>query len=391
VNRSDDRPFLWWAPPPWAPSGYGVQSKLFVQRLIKMGIPIVYGAYAGVHETGDWNGIPLISLGGRQYGNGLVQGTVQRTNARAVVLLCDAFCVEPTQFRDLMVIPWMPIDTNPIGEPDGMWLQAVASMARLQVVAMSEHGKNMLKPFELASVPVIPHAFDPAVYFPDGGEGQRWRREQGVPPDAFLITMCGVNEGYPDRKGFQATLQAYQEFSSRHKDTVLYLHTDAQSDGGLNLAKVALSLGLKGKMFFADEYTRRVDAYSETYMRGMYNASNLYSQTSLGEGFGVNVIEALACGVPAVITNSSAQQYLINPDIGWRVHWTTKHWVKHHNSWWVLPDIAGIVHAYEEAYAERGKAAKMRSRECARHSARYAVDKVAQQWKEVLDGAATRT
>jgi len=312
---------LWWSPPPWAPSGYGVQTKLIVPQLVKMGHEVAIGAYAGVHEERVWETefgpATILGTSGRNYGNGLVDYLYNKWDATVMVTLCDVFCLEPSQFVGKGVWPWMPIDCDPMGEPDKIWLHMATEQAKAIVhpIAMSQFGQKVLAA-EGIEAGYIPHAFDPRVYYPDPDAGRAWRKEVGVPSDLFLISMCGVNSGVMDRKAFVETLVAFKHFSDQKKDVGLYLHTEAQYVEGYNLAKLALSLGLKGRVVFADEKRRVADDYNEAYMRGMYNASNVYTQTSKGEGFGVNTIEALACGTPVVASRWSAQKEIITKDVG---------------------------------------------------------------------------
>lgn len=384
---------LWVSPPPWAPSGYGVQTKLMVPRLIEQGNEVGILAYAGVFgdyttsapgQNGWWRpdsydiDVPLLSTAGKSYANGLVGFSYARWDAALAIILADAFCFEPSQFAGMTVMPWMPIDCEPLGEPDRMWLTMTEQAgATIVPVAMSKFGQRMLKDVGVEAS-YIPHGFDPNVYYYDPEQGERWRRETGIPQEMFLVSMCGVNVKL-DRKSFVETLIAFRKFSDKHKDTALYLHTEAQCDSGLNLAKVALSLGLKHRVLFADEKKRAADLYNETYMRGMYNASQLYSQVSKGEGFGVNVLEAQACGTPCVVSNWSAQPELVPKGCGWHVS-VDKSWVHHHNSWWCTPRIDDIVNAYERAYSSWKGPVDM-SKACLRNAEKYQIGKVAELWR----------
>jgi glycosyltransferase involved in cell wall biosynthesis len=228
-------------------------------------------------------------------------------------------------------------------------------------------------------VPLVYHGIDTTAFRPDPAEGAAWRAVRGIPASAWLISIVGVNDQH-DRKGFVPQLQAFAEHARRHKDAVMYLHTEAQDPGGVNLAKVALSLGLRHRVLFADEAERAADLHGLDYMAGMYNASNLYTQCSRGEGFGIPVIEAMACGVPVVATRASAQSELVPRGTGWLVG-GQREWVKHHQSWWVTPSVREIVQAYERARSVAPSYAKA----ARAHAETFGIARTAAAWKPVLD------
>lgn len=374
---------LFHCPPPWASSGYGYQANLFTQALRDQGHDVAVSAYAGVHDDmREWNGIPILNCGGKEYGNGSIAYNYKRWNADALILLCDFFSIEPSQLAGLNVYPWMPIDCNPLSELDQMSLaMATKAGAQIHPVAMSRFGQQMLqdKGYEAA---YIPHAVDTSVYSP--GDGSAWRRQQKLPQDAFLISLVGVNGGRPERKSFTRQMQAFKIFSDKHKNAALYIHAIPQNNQGVNLLKAGLSLGLQGRLMFADEDTRMSDGHTTEYMAGMYRASNLYTQCSMGEGFGVPIIEAQACGVPVVATRCSAMTELVPSDCG-RLVSGDKYWMYLHNSWWVEPSVQEMARAYEQMYQiMTGPQRKKYTDAAERNASKYDIKKIGPMWNEVL-------
>ena len=85
-------------------------------------------------------------------------------------------------------------------------------------------------------------------------------------------------------------------------------------------------------------------------MAAWYNGLDVLSLCSYGEGFGLPLIEAQACGIPVVTTDASAMSELCGA--GWLVS-GTPFWTDGHQSWWVRPDAADITNAYEMAWQAR--------------------------------------
>lgn len=386
---------LWHSPPPWTPGGYGQQTRFNVPKLIEHGHEVAISAYAGVHEEREWNGIPILAAGRRSYGNGQIAFNYNRWKADILVLLLDLECVEPTQLGPLRVHAWEPVDTDPLGMPTRHVLQGVydASQRMLPVqrgwlrpIAMSKFGQEMLRPFNDGwggqDAPLVYHGIDTDLFRPDPEAGREWRKRHKLPPEMFLISMIGVNSGTIDRKGFIQTLQAFKTFSDKRKDTALYLHTEAQNE--LNLAHIALTLDLKGRVLFTDQEERMADVHGDDFMVGLYNASNLYSQCSKGEGFGLPVIEAMACGVPVVASRYSAQTELVPSGTGFLVG-GQKEWPPHHQSWWLTPYVPEIIRAYDKAYAswKAGTIGGM-NRSARKWAKNFDIDVTSQAWKGIL-------
>jgi glycosyltransferase involved in cell wall biosynthesis len=76
----------------------------------------------------------------------------------------------------------------------------------------------------------------------------------------------------------------------------------------------------------------------------------------MGEGFGIPVIEAQACGTPVIVSNFTAQPELVGD--GWAVDgqpW----WDPLQGAFFIIPNVASIVNALEDAYRrERGTSQK---------------------------------
>lgn len=66
--------------------------------------------------------------------------------------------------------------------------------------------------------------------------------------------------------------------------------------GGVHLERAAEQLGLK-----LDRDWAHIGPVPEKHLRDLYGAADLYLTTSLGEGWGLGVTEALACGTPVAI------------------------------------------------------------------------------------------
>ena len=100
-------------------------------------------------------------------------------------------------------------------------------------------------------------------------------------------------------------------------------------------------------MIFSDQYTYLL-GWPEERMAQLYNAFDVLSLASSGEGFGIPLIEAQACGVPVV---SCAQYGHDRIDVRRRLHHASSVSVVDGVGVLVMiPQVGAIVDAYEDLY-----------------------------------------
>jgi len=113
----------------------------------------------------------------------------------------------------------------------------------------------------------------------------------------------------------------------------------------------------------------------------IYSGMDVLLSPTLGEGFGITVIDAQACGVPVIASNFSAQPELVGH--GWKVSGQPL-WDSMQSAWFQTPSVAGIVDALNESYEQRtGKPSKIARKFVVDN---YDADKVyAKLWRPLLD------
>lgn len=373
----------WLGPPGWAPSGYGVQTRLFTRWLAERGHDVAVLAFAGCHKREVWEGVTYLPAGQRAYGNGLIAGLCQLWQADALVLMCDVWGVEPTQLGRLgiPVYAWCPLDAEPLGLRDKAWLDnATAAAAELRLVAMSKFGAGQL---ERAGYPVastIPHAVRPEMQPAlERSHRLQWSTDNGLGDDKFLFAKIGVNDHKEDRKAFTETLLAFAIHSHSHPDSWLYLHTEPQRHDGRNLAYMTMTLGLERRVRFPEEFRRTADLYDDAWMASMQRRADCYVGAARAEGFGVPIIESLACGTPVIATRSSAMTELVKPEYG-RLVSGQREWSDLHHAWWITPSVRDLTAAMDSMYSQ---AAMMRPA-AAKAAGRYQLELVAPLWEQLL-------
>jgi len=118
-----------------------------------------------------------------------------------------------------------------------------------------------------------------------------------------------------------------------------------------------------------------------------YASLDVLMNASMGEGFGLTVLEAQACGVPAIVTDFTAMREVCGA--GWKVGYE-RHWTDQ-SSWQARPRMEELVDALEQAYAQSAHERAALSAAARAHSLQYDADHVLEEhWTPVLSALARR-
>ena len=133
----------------------------------------------------------------------------------------------------------------------------------------------------------------------------------GYDRDCFLILRVDKNSG---RKDWPATWKALVPVMRRHHEVHAHFHTQV-SEGQTGIvmnAMLSREMDVKDRIHFPDFATSFI-GWSQQDLNALYNAADLFVSTSRGEGFGLTLAEAAACGVPIVAQNVSAIPEVVGP------------------------------------------------------------------------------
>lgn len=361
------------------PTGYGKQTALVAYQLRSLGHEVGISAFWGLQGSIiDWNGIPVYPKGRLDYGVDVLVPHARHFGADLVITLMDTWKLLPAaqQLREWReaggrLACWTPVDCNPLASGDRRLFQITGATP----IAMSSHGWQMMTDAGLAAL-LVPHSVNTEIYRPDPDGRAQLRADQGV-ADKFVIGICAANKD-AIRKGWPEQLRAFELFRRTCPDSELWCFTQASpGSGGYDLREMATDLGVADAVKFTDEYAQLTGLIDEQDMAIWYNALDVLSCCSWGEGFGLPILEAQACGTPAVATNAASMRELA-------VHLVPAEeiWNAVHQAWWHRPRSADIAAAYRSLRDQPGNAAEA-AQETA---AEYAVDRVTDlYWRPVLD------
>lgn len=334
-----------------------------------MGHEVFVSTFWGLSGSAtQWNGITILPGFGGAYCSPSLQQHARHVSPDLVITLGDVWVLDPNVLREIPVAHWLPCDCRPMSTAD----RNVVEAAGPQLIAMSRFGEARFRDAGFDSF-YCPHAVDMSVFKP-AEDKAKLREACDLSVDQFVI---GVNAANNDaiRKAPSEMLLAFAKFSQSHPDAVLSLHTGVHQDGGQDLEAIAENLGLTDRIRVVDQYRYASGLVADTDLADWYGCIDVLCAATFGEGFGIPIVEARACGIPVVTTRASSMEELNGDGLGFEVD-GEPFWNGVHKGWWIRPSVPGMVAAFEQAYERRGDVDRAKLRESVD---RYEVSRVAQE------------
>ena len=147
--------------------------------------------------------------------------------------------------------------------------------------------------------PVDIQAFRPALR----GESAEWRRRHGLPLEAGIVIYTGR---LSHERGLRSLINGFAR-AAASSHAVLVLIGDGPFAGELKDLGRTLSL--------SDAQLRFVGRVAPSEIPPWLRASDIFALTSPNEGFSCSLLEAMAAGLPSVVSDIPANLQLIDPGI----------------------------------------------------------------------------
>jgi glycosyltransferase involved in cell wall biosynthesis len=307
----------WVSAPPWAMTGYGKVTREFITRM-KYPEEVCVISTGGLH-TGpfvEWNGIKVYPGSSSD----AIKGDVRMVNLNHLmevsgashwVIHNDAWAFRNT-IRETAKI-WPCITYSPI---DGGHVSAeeydALSVAQ-ERIAMCDYAEREIKKTGLSCVN-IPHGVDTKIFKPQPRDPIREKMK--IPKDKFIFGFVGTN--ISKRKGQAEFMMGLKKLIDKGYDDFIVIaltNINGQAQGGYDLYALADYIGVPRNIFHFPKMTYQ---FTEEEMAEWYNSFDVLVNISRGEGFGIPILEAQACGTPAIVTDFSSMTELVDGH-GWLV------------------------------------------------------------------------
>ena len=211
-------------------------------------------------------------------------------------LLHNPYDPEKLLLKRQPVVAYLPVDGYGIPEEWKMLTQLVT------VVPYTQFGAEA---FGLEQW--VHHGVEAAYRPLSAGERLRARRDFDIDDDAFVIGRVDTNSGRKDWGSTWKAINVAFDIGLKENKTVALFHTKLKEpQSGVDL-QALISRG-RGKFMVTNETGWPI----EDLVR-LINCFDVTLSTSRGEGWGLNLAQSLACGVPVIATDCSSIPEVVGP------------------------------------------------------------------------------
>lgn len=165
------------------------------------------------------------------------------------------------------------------------------------VVANSEYTRrNVLERYGLPEDKVVTCHFAQDERFtpPSADKVEQFRAEQGL-PERYVLFLGSIEP----RKNLLTLLSAWKRVQAREEGVKLVIA------GGAGRADIFSASNLDRDLI-EDSTVQRLGYFSDESLPLLYGAAEAFALPSLAEGFGLPVLEAMACGTPVICSDNTA-------------------------------------------------------------------------------------
>ncbi|GEM_PF-7123132 len=291
---------------PLLPTGYAKVARNLAVELQKLGNEITFCPI-------QYMGSPLKLDYGTVYEGDEYRSVIRYLDSvrpDAIVHVRDSFVMSPRyrggenvswlpdacRSKNIKFISYSPVHSSPLSYEEIRIAQQMVDYN----ITMTSWGRDIMgtQGVPQEKVDYLYHGVDRQIYKPL--DRKKCRKELGLPPDKIIVGSVAVN--YDFRKQIPLTMKAFQLLLRTVPDAHLVLWTEPA--GFWDLEQWAVNLNIRNRVHFANHNASKSWGMSDEFMARLYSCVDLYVNTATSEGFGLPMLEALACGVPCVMTDN---------------------------------------------------------------------------------------
>lgn len=213
------------------------------------------------------------------------------------------------------ILSYVPVDG--INLPP-TWTKVLPKVTN--VVAMSKFGQQAYQPSHL-----VYHGLDQEMFWPIWEKPKvtstgivcktkaDCKRAFGLDPDKFLVGRVDTNSG---RKDYPALIKALWPLMKKDKDIDAWFHCEDEAQYvGIRMQEMFMREAdtVDPKRFHFPGLHNSFEGWTIDDLNVLLSAFDIFVSTSRGEGFGLTLLEAAACGIPIVAQNVSAIPEVVGP------------------------------------------------------------------------------
>lgn len=256
-------------------------------------------------------------------------------------LIDNPWDTERALLRYGRLLTYLPID----GYNSPPAWDALSTIAKR--VAMCKFGQDAMPGSEL-----VYHGVDVKTFVPQNKKDAK--RTLGFNPDRFLILRVDKNSL---RKNYADSWRALRPLLRKYSDIDVHFHCQPNAADGINIrAFISRDEDIRDRVSFSRDLGG-FTGWGDDQMALLYSAADLFISTSMGEGFGLTIAEALAAGTPVIAQNVSSITEVVGP--GGILIDPERPFTVPMGQEQMLPDIAAFTKEIEHLYLAGGVRRKL--------------------------------
>ena len=175
-----------------------------------------------------------------------------------------------------------------------------------EIISPSEYGVRELERVGYKAK-YAPHGVDQDVFRYLDAQNIKVKTDKGDVDQSFICLIDKQNTG---RSNIPDAIKAFAKFSEGKDDVHLIINAQASVGGGFNLSQIAKELELGPKVAFVSG-CGPVDGVSDAIVNTLYNAARVLLWPSIGDGFGLGLLQAMRTHTIPIATNYSSMTELV--------------------------------------------------------------------------------
>ncbi len=330
---------LFYGDSPTCNTGFGVVSKNILKRLQATGrydITVIGINYHGNPHNLPYKIYPALDSANDVYGRKRLLESLRTKKIDVLFTIQDTFIMATIgesikkirdgyiddsdkdkkifrKGRDFKWLYYYPIDATPKKE----WIEKSVAFCDI-AIPYTKYAKKESEKFLKRKYEVIYHGFDKKSFYHMSTKQKeafknRFFKENNLDKN-FLIVNVNRNQ---ERKGYLQTLLAFKLFNNIVPNSILYTHCDVANDRGGNLLEIAKRIGLTDNWIYPNpEAFQKGVKFPTSYINGLYNLADVNISTTLGEGFGLSMVEAMATKTLNIFPDNTAITEILKDNRG---------------------------------------------------------------------------
>ena len=304
---------------PMLTTGYSNQAQYLGNLLVENGHDVFYLAHTYIgqnlvppikFEDGRQLKFNIIGQGMTQYFQDVMSQYLKLYKIDVFIILLDTFMLygKDGWFLKIDTSPAKTIFWFPSDGGGGMPLNCEQILRKVDIpVAMSKFGKEQVKKVHNINTLYIPHMVDLTNYKKYDNEKRIMLKRTWGLEGKFVIGVVARNQL---RKMLDRTIKTMAIYAKQNPNAILLLHMDPNDPAqGFPITSLIQRYGLENRVRFTG--TKYYHGFNFNQMSDVYNLMDVFLLTTSGEGFGIPLIEAQACGVPVLATNYTTTKELV--------------------------------------------------------------------------------